>query len=53
MWRLLTYGEKDVKWGYIKEPDARWNFVNGYHFEELQGTDVVLYHHTIPQDKLD
>ena len=53
MWRLLTYGEKGVKWGYIKEPDARWNFVNGYRFEELQGTDVVLYHHTIPQDKLD
>ena len=34
MWRLLTYGEKGVKWGYIAEPDARWNFVNGYHFEE-------------------
>jgi len=49
----LTYGEKGVKWGYIKEPDARWNFVNGYHYAELQGTDVVLYHHTIPQDKLD
>lgn len=52
MWKLLTYGGHDVKWGYIKEPDARWNFINGYHFEELQGTDIVLYHHTIPKDQL-
>lgn len=51
MWRLLEYGEQDVKWGYIEEPDARWNFVNGYHYEELQGTDIVLFHHTIPKEE--
>ena len=53
MWRLLTYGEKSVKWGYIKEPDARWNFVNGYHYEELQDSEIVMYHHTIAKDKLE
>jgi len=51
MWRLLTYGEQKIKWGYIEPPDARWNFVNGYLESELQGTEVVLFHHTIPKDK--
>lgn len=52
MWRLLTYGEHDLTWGYIEEPDARWNFINGYKFDELQGTDIVLYHFTIPKEQL-
>lgn len=52
MWRLLTYGGHDVKWDYVEEPDARWNFINGYHYEELQGQEIVLYHHTIPKGEL-
>lgn len=53
MWRLLTYGGHKVNWGYIKSPDARWNFINGYHFEELHGTEIVLYHYTIRKEDLD
>lgn len=52
MWRLLTYSDHKVNWGFIDEPDARWNFVNGYKDEELQGTDIVLYHYTIPNWQL-
>ena len=47
MWKLLTYGGHNIKWGYIPEPDARWNFVNGYKESELQGQETVLYHYTI------
>jgi len=36
----------------VEEPDARWNFINGYHYEELQGQEIVLYHHTIPKGEL-
>lgn len=53
MWRLLTYGGHDINWGYIKEPDARWNFINGYTPDELKGTEIVLYHHTIPKEELE
>jgi len=47
MWKLLTYSEHGVDWGFVEEPDARWNFVNGYHWDELGGLDPVLYHYTI------
>jgi hypothetical protein len=53
MWRLLEYSDHGVNWGFVKDPDARWNFVNGYKDEELQGSERVLYHYTIPEWKLD
>jgi hypothetical protein len=53
MWRLLEYSDHGVNWGFVKDPDARWNFVNGYKEEELQGAERVLYHYTIPEWKLD
>jgi len=49
MWRLLTYGNTGVNVGWFPEPDARWNFVWGYRLEELQNTDIVIFHYTIPQ----
>ena len=49
MWKLLTYGGHDIKWSHVKEPDARWNFVNGYKQSELQGQETVLYHYTITE----
>lgn len=49
MWNLLTNGKFDVKVGEFPSPDARWNFVNGYYEDELQGTDVVVYHYTFPK----
>lgn len=47
MWKLLTDKKYNVKVGVFPNPDARWNFVNGYKYEELQGEDIVIYHTTI------
>lgn len=52
MYYILTHTCPDVKWGYIEEPDARWNFVWGYRDDELQGTERVVYHYTIPRHML-
>jgi hypothetical protein len=53
MWRLLTYGDFDIKHGRFPDPDARWNFVVGYKEEELQGQEMVIYHYTLPKSILD
>jgi len=53
MWRLLTYGKTGVRAGRFPDPDARWNFIVGYKDEELQGTERVIYHYTLPQGLLD
>jgi len=52
MYYVLTHTHPEVKWDYIQEPDARWNFVIGYREEELQGTERVIFHYTIPNEKL-
>lgn len=50
MWNLLNNGNFGVKVGEFPQPDARWNFVNGYIDSELQGTEKVVLHYTIPKD---
>lgn len=52
MWNLLTNGNFNVKVGEFPEPDARWNFVQGYVLDELQGQDVVITHYTIAKQKM-
>tara|TARA_B100000029_G_C17559320_1_gene952768 strand:- start:831 stop:1595 length:765 start_codon:yes stop_codon:yes gene_type:complete len=49
MWKLLTYGDHDVKWA--DDLHCRWNFINGTKPEELEGDDIVLYHYTIPRNE--
>lgn len=51
MWNLLTNGNFDVKVGEFPSPDARWNFVQGYKSEELDGTEPVIIHYTLPVSK--
>lgn len=48
MWALLNKTDHRVVVGEFPQPDARWNFVNGYKYEELQGTEPVIYHYTFP-----
>ena len=50
MWNLLTNGNFDVKVGEFPSPDARWNYVIGYRDDELQGTERVVFHYTIPKE---
>lgn len=52
MWYLLNKTEHQVKTGEFPQPDARWNYVIGYKEEELQGTDIVIFHYTIPKSEL-
>lgn len=53
MWDLLNNTEfKDtIKVGVFPNPDARWNFVNGYKYSELEGEDIVIYHYTLSRVK--
>lgn len=52
MWNLLNNTEHRVNVGEFPQPDARWNFVIGYKESELQGTETVIFHYTIPQYEL-
>tara|TARA_B100000287_G_scaffold376311_1_gene377371 strand:- start:2461 stop:3252 length:792 start_codon:yes stop_codon:yes gene_type:complete len=47
MWKLLTYSDHGVRWD--DNLHCRWNFVNGYHPNELEDLDRVFYHYTIPE----
>lgn len=53
MWDLLNNTEfKDtIKVGVFPTPDARWNFVNGYKYSELDNEDIVIYHYTLSRVK--
>jgi len=46
-WWLMNKTNHAIDRGYFSEPDARWNFVNGYKDEECPKEDIVIYHHTI------
>ena len=52
MWNLLNNGNFDLKVGEFPQPDARWNFVCGYKSDELQDTETVVFHYTIPKEKV-
>ena len=52
MWYLLNKTEQNVKVGEFPQPDARWNFVWGYFDNELQGSERVILHYTIPDREL-
>jgi hypothetical protein len=52
MWNLLTNGNFNVKVGDFPHPDARWNFVQGYVDSELDGTEAVITHYTLPKERL-
>jgi len=46
-WRLMNLeGYRDSINIGIWEDDARWNF-HGYHRDELNGKEIILYHHTL------
>ena len=50
MWKLLTYSDHGVKWG--EDLHVRWNFVNGYTYDELEDEDIVFWHYTIPEHEV-
>jgi hypothetical protein len=54
MWYLLNKTEhKDIiNVGEFPKPDARWNFVIGYLDAELEDTERVIFHYTIPNSEL-
>ena len=54
MWNLLNNKDegKNVTVGDFPSPDARWNFVNGYKYSELDGEDIVVYHYTMPSAEI-
>ena len=46
-WLMNKCGGIAIKRGYFPDPDARWNYINGYHPKECPRKDIVIYHHTI------
>ena len=44
MWIYIT------KWG--EDLHVRWNFVNGYTYDELEDKDIVFWHYTIPEHEV-
>ena len=50
MWKLLTYSNHGVKWG--EDLHVRWNFVNGYTYDESEDKDIVFWHYTIPEHEV-
>lgn len=45
-WWLQNKTDYSITREYLPD-DARWNFVNGYRQEELNGKPLVVYHHTV------
>jgi hypothetical protein len=45
-WWLQNKTDFKLNQGYFVD-DARWNFVNTYKYSELNGKDIIIYHHTI------
>lgn len=43
---LIKHTDHGLKLGFFEE-DARWNFVTGYHKEELNGKPPIIEHYTI------
>lgn len=46
-WWLQNKTDYRIRRGYFPDPDARWNFVNGYRPDECPKEDIVIYHHTV------
>ena len=45
-WWLQKKTDFKLEAGYFVD-DARWNFVNVYKKSELNGKDIIIFHHTL------